>query len=171
MPSKWIEFIKQWAKDNNTTYGCAMSQPECKNDYHKKYNTPKYQKYMKKNLVNQTKKRKPNLKEYKTKKPTHNKTKRDRSTATKSTLATQGLTNEQINKILEPYESNDKITDNQKRIAREKLQNLKFENTEDFKSLWGEKPNTLFLQGKVRAEEWFKDGSENPNMWPTSNDY
>jgi hypothetical protein len=43
MPSKWIEFVKKWAKDNNITYGCAMSKPECKNAYHKKYDTQKYQ--------------------------------------------------------------------------------------------------------------------------------
>jgi hypothetical protein len=44
MPSKWIEFVKEWSKDNNLTYGCAMSKPECKNAYHKKYDTQKYQK-------------------------------------------------------------------------------------------------------------------------------
>lgn len=42
MPSKWIEFVKKWAKDNNITYGRAMSQPECKNAYHKESpSTPK----------------------------------------------------------------------------------------------------------------------------------
>lgn len=44
MSSKWIEFVKKWAIDNNTTYGCALSQSECKNAYHKQYNTKKYQK-------------------------------------------------------------------------------------------------------------------------------
>jgi len=35
MGSEWIGFVKQWAKKNNTTYSCALSTPECKQEYHK----------------------------------------------------------------------------------------------------------------------------------------
>ena len=37
MPNRWIEFVKKWASDNNTTYGCALSKPEMKAEYHKQY--------------------------------------------------------------------------------------------------------------------------------------
>ena len=32
----WIEHIKNYAKKNNITYGCALSLPDCKNTYKKK---------------------------------------------------------------------------------------------------------------------------------------
>ena len=31
--TKYSEFVKQWAKDNNLTYGCAISNPQLKTDY------------------------------------------------------------------------------------------------------------------------------------------
>lgn len=34
--SKWIDFVRQWAKENNTTYGCALSDPKMKEEYYKK---------------------------------------------------------------------------------------------------------------------------------------
>ena len=40
MPNRWTEFVKDWASKNNTTYGCALSKPDCKNAYHKKYPKP-----------------------------------------------------------------------------------------------------------------------------------
>lgn len=43
MPSRWIEFIKDWAKSNNIAYGCALSDPDMKEAYHKKYNTKQHQ--------------------------------------------------------------------------------------------------------------------------------
>jgi hypothetical protein len=36
MPNAWIEHIKQFSKDNNVSYGCALSMPECKDSYKKK---------------------------------------------------------------------------------------------------------------------------------------
>ena len=27
----WVEHIKKYAKDNNVSYGCALSLPDCKN--------------------------------------------------------------------------------------------------------------------------------------------
>jgi hypothetical protein len=35
MTNAWIEHIKKYAKDNNLSYGCALSTPECKNTYKK----------------------------------------------------------------------------------------------------------------------------------------
>ena len=35
MPNAWIEHIKNFAKANNTTYGCALSNPKCKETYKK----------------------------------------------------------------------------------------------------------------------------------------
>jgi hypothetical protein len=36
MPNKWIEFVREWAVRNNTTYSCAISKPECSAEYRKK---------------------------------------------------------------------------------------------------------------------------------------
>ena len=33
MANKWVAHVKQWAKKNNTTYGCAISDPNCAKDY------------------------------------------------------------------------------------------------------------------------------------------
>lgn len=33
MPSPWIQHIKDFAAQNNLSYGCAMSKPECKASY------------------------------------------------------------------------------------------------------------------------------------------
>ena len=35
MANSWVEHIKKWAKDNNSTYGCALSNPRCKEEYAK----------------------------------------------------------------------------------------------------------------------------------------
>lgn len=35
MPNAWTNHIKQWAKDNNMSYMCAMSQPACREAYKK----------------------------------------------------------------------------------------------------------------------------------------
>jgi hypothetical protein len=40
MPNEWINHIRQWAKDHNTSYGCALSNPKCTEDYHKRKKTP-----------------------------------------------------------------------------------------------------------------------------------
>jgi hypothetical protein len=40
MPNRWTEFVRDFANRNNLTYGCAMSKPECKSQYHKKYPKP-----------------------------------------------------------------------------------------------------------------------------------
>ena len=41
MANAWVEHIRKFAKDNNITYGCALSTPECKNSYVKVGPTPK----------------------------------------------------------------------------------------------------------------------------------
>jgi hypothetical protein len=33
MPSAWIQHIKDFAAKNNLSYGCAMSDPQCKATY------------------------------------------------------------------------------------------------------------------------------------------
>lgn len=37
MPSKWIEFVKEWAKKNSISYGCALSNTDMKKEYYSKY--------------------------------------------------------------------------------------------------------------------------------------
>ena len=41
MPSRWIEFVREWAKKNNMTYSCALSQPKCSQEYRAKYGVSK----------------------------------------------------------------------------------------------------------------------------------
>lgn len=41
MPSRWIEFVRDFANRNNLTYGCALSTPACKEEYRKKYGVSK----------------------------------------------------------------------------------------------------------------------------------
>jgi hypothetical protein len=38
--NRWNEFVKDFAKRNNTTYGCSISMPECKAEYKEKYPKP-----------------------------------------------------------------------------------------------------------------------------------
>jgi len=35
MPNPWVTHVKNWASRNNMSYGCAISQPECKASYYK----------------------------------------------------------------------------------------------------------------------------------------
>ncbi len=44
MTNPWVEHIKKYAKDNNLSYGCALSTPECKNTYRKPSSKPKQKK-------------------------------------------------------------------------------------------------------------------------------
>ena len=39
--SRWTDFVKKWAQDHDTTYGCALSQPECRAEYWTKYGNRK----------------------------------------------------------------------------------------------------------------------------------
>jgi hypothetical protein len=41
MANRWIEHVREFAKRNNTTYACAISTPECKEEYRKKYGSRK----------------------------------------------------------------------------------------------------------------------------------
>ena len=36
MPNPWIEHIKEFARTHNTSYGCALTMPDCKASYHAK---------------------------------------------------------------------------------------------------------------------------------------
>ncbi len=33
MPNAWVEHVRQYAKENNLSYGRALSMPDCKNTY------------------------------------------------------------------------------------------------------------------------------------------
>jgi len=39
MPNKWVEHVKRYSKNNNLSYGCAVSDPNCKASY--KFNKDK----------------------------------------------------------------------------------------------------------------------------------
>jgi len=41
MPNRWTDFVKEYAKANDLTYGCALGKPECKEGYRKKYGVAK----------------------------------------------------------------------------------------------------------------------------------
>jgi len=30
----WTDHVKKWAREHGITYGCAVSKPECSQDYH-----------------------------------------------------------------------------------------------------------------------------------------
>jgi hypothetical protein len=34
-PNAWTLHVKQFAKEHNLSYGCAMSTPECRQSYHR----------------------------------------------------------------------------------------------------------------------------------------
>ena len=65
MPNRWIEFVKSWAKKNNVSYGCALSEPKMKIDYRKSYPTKqqiteresKEREQMKENDINEVEKK------------------------------------------------------------------------------------------------------------------
>ena len=40
MPNPWVEHIKEFAKKTGKTYGCALSDPECKSSYKSKKEIP-----------------------------------------------------------------------------------------------------------------------------------
>mgnify|MGYP003121569642 CR=1 FL=1 len=35
--TRWTDFVKEYAKKNNITYGCALTNPEMKEQYYKKF--------------------------------------------------------------------------------------------------------------------------------------
>ena len=41
MANRWIEFVRMWARKNNISYACAVSRPECKEEYRTKYGNRK----------------------------------------------------------------------------------------------------------------------------------
>lgn len=44
MANKWVEHIRKWAKDHNLSYGCALSNAECKEAYKSSKEPPKTKK-------------------------------------------------------------------------------------------------------------------------------
>ena len=41
MPNAWVIHVKKFASENNKSYGCAISDPECKSNYKKINRKPK----------------------------------------------------------------------------------------------------------------------------------
>lgn len=39
--NRWVNWVKQFSKDNNLSYACALSKPECKDSYRAKYGLTK----------------------------------------------------------------------------------------------------------------------------------
>lgn len=39
--SRWTDWVRKWAKDHDTSYGCALTQEDCRAEYHKKYGNRK----------------------------------------------------------------------------------------------------------------------------------
>ncbi len=35
MPNAWVMHVKKWSAANNKSYGCAVSDPDCKSSYKK----------------------------------------------------------------------------------------------------------------------------------------
>jgi hypothetical protein len=46
MPNKWVDYVKRWAKKNNMSYGCALTDPQLKIDYRKSSTTTKQERDM-----------------------------------------------------------------------------------------------------------------------------
>ena len=46
--TRWTEFIKDFAKKNNMSYGCAMSDPKLRKEYYEKYPKQEKEKSIKK---------------------------------------------------------------------------------------------------------------------------
>lgn len=38
MVNAWIQHVKKWAQENNKTYSCALTEPDCKKSYIKPAN-------------------------------------------------------------------------------------------------------------------------------------
>ena len=48
MANAWITHVRKYATENNISYGCALSTPECKEEYRKKTAQPNYSKQLQK---------------------------------------------------------------------------------------------------------------------------
>jgi len=46
MTNKWIDYVKRWAKKNNMSYSCALTDPQLKIDYRKSSTTTKQERDM-----------------------------------------------------------------------------------------------------------------------------
>ena len=54
MPNAWITHVKNFAKENNKSYGCAISDPACKNSYEKVVKKSKKELREEQRVINQT---------------------------------------------------------------------------------------------------------------------
>jgi|Laugrespbdmm15dd_1035085.scaffolds.fasta_scaffold03869_3 hypothetical protein len=101
--TNWTDFVKSFAKANNTTYGCALSDPACSAGYRKKYGVKKpLGKNKEKELMGMEDiDAKPSKKsvEFKAKK-TAMKAKLNKSQVQKQLLETTGMMAEDINQFV-----------------------------------------------------------------------
>ena len=54
MPNAWITHVKKFAQENNKSYGCAISDPACKNSYEKVVKKSKKELREEQRVINQT---------------------------------------------------------------------------------------------------------------------
>ena len=54
MPNAWITHVKNFAKENNKSYGCAISDPACKNSYERVVKKSKKELREEQRVINQT---------------------------------------------------------------------------------------------------------------------
>ena len=54
MPNAWITHVKNFAKENNKSYGCAISDPACKISYEKVVKKSKKELREEQRVINQT---------------------------------------------------------------------------------------------------------------------
>ena len=54
MPNAWITHVKNFAKENNKSYGCAISDTACKNSYEKVVKKSKKELREEQRVINQT---------------------------------------------------------------------------------------------------------------------
>jgi len=45
MPSRWTDWVKEWASENKMSYGCALSKPQCSLEYRREYDLPLKEKH------------------------------------------------------------------------------------------------------------------------------
>ena len=54
MANAWIEHVKKYSKDNNKSYGCSISDPQCKATYKPVIKKTKKEKREEQTIINQT---------------------------------------------------------------------------------------------------------------------
>lgn len=162
MPNKWVEHVKQWSAENNMTYGCAVSKPECREAYHKKNLTKKYEKEQQPKEMEQMGKEDIN----RTKKPEKEKGQQSKEI--------EQMSKEDINRAMKPEKPKKKqkitLDDGQKlRLENKKINGQAFlvtekdkygnrlviENNDTYGVILGD-TDTLYEKGELTKNEGFQ---------------